>query len=206
MNAPPSTGGRTASPPVQAIKPATIRRRRAAVARHLQAGAPAIAVRLDWNALDAAPGWLTLPEADLSRLARRIGAVRVAPSLRLWIDASRVAAAKDAIGAQFLQSLLALPEARMPLPRDMAKEAEIDSADQVAPMLHATGLAALLASLPAGDLRDAATVTWAPAKPAAMSDLLARMLVSRVRALLVNTDIPSASDAQTSSAQHGEPA
>jgi hypothetical protein len=193
--APGASAGRTASPG-QATRPAAVRRRRAVIARRLQAGAPAIAVRLDWKALDAAPGWLTLPAPDLMRFARRIGAVRGIPSIRLWIDAPRVGAAKEAIGARFLQSLLALPESRMPLPQDMAQEPEMDTADQVSPVLQATGLAVLLASLPAGDLRDTGAAIWAPARPADMPTPVAQMLVSRVRALSVNADASAAGDAR----------
>jgi hypothetical protein len=151
----------------------------------LQAGAPAVAARIDWQDLEAAPGWLALPEPDLSRFAMRVGAFACAPSLRMWIDASRLAAAKAAIGPRFLQALLALPEALVTLPRSLRPALELASADRVAAELRASGLGVLAASLPPGILRDAAIALHEPVTPAPMPDEVARRLLTRVQSLIL---------------------
>ena len=164
-------------------EPARVRRRRAAVARRLLPVSPALAARLDWAALESAPSWLALPDAELNCLALQIGALRNAPLLRMWIDARRLVTASNAVGSGFLQAVLAQPEAQLPLAPDLMQGPAIGTADQVVPALRATGLAVLLASLPPGSLREATAASWAPAEAATMSDAIARMLIARVESL-----------------------
>ena len=173
-------------------RPALLRRHRAAVARRLLPGAPALAARLDWAALESAPAWLTLPDAELTPFALQVGAFRYAPLLRMWIDAPRLAAASSAVGPDFFQALLAQPEAQVPLPPDLEQGPAIGMADQVVPVLRATGLAVLLASLPSGSLRDATAASWAPAKAATMADAVARMVIARVESLVSKVVPPTA--------------
>ena len=164
-----------------AAGPAAVRRRRAAVARRLQAGAPQAAARVDWKTLAAAPAWLALGDDDLARLASRAGAMQHAPLMRMWIDAGRLAAAAAALGDEFLQCLLTLPEAQMPLPPDLLQGPAIGTAEQVAPVLRATGQGVLLAALPSGPLRHAVAACWSPVEPCSMAEEVAGMLIARVQ-------------------------
>jgi len=159
------------------------RRRRAAVARRLIAAAPDAAAALDWAALDAAPGWLALADTELMGLARQVGALLCAASIRLWIDAARIGAARTALGPTFLQALQALPEAHV-LPRNVAPCPRIDTGEQVAPMLRTSGLGVLLASLPSGPLRRAATAVLGTTA-STMAPALAQSLVTRAQTLTV---------------------
>lgn len=190
---------------------ALLRRRRAAVARRLLPATPALAARLDWAALESAPPWLAVPDGELTRFALQVGAFRQAPLLRMWIDARRLAAAGSAVGPDCLQALLAQPEAQVPLPPDLAQGPAIGTADQVVPVLRATGLAVLLASLPPGSLRDATAAAWAPAEAAPMADAVARMMIARVESLVSKVDPPTADKAAPPAraaprAARGEPA
>lgn len=159
------------------------RRRRAAVARRLLAAAPEAAAALDWDTLDAAPTWLSLPDTELMVLARQVGAILCAASIRLWIDGARIGAARAALGAPFLQALQALPDAQL-LPRNVAPCPRIDTAEQVAPMLRTSGLGVLLASLPSGPLRRAATAVLG-STASTMAPALAQSLVARAQTLTV---------------------
>jgi len=159
------------------------RHRRAAVARRLLAAAPDAVASLDWDTLDAAPTWLALSDADLMVLSRHVGAILCAASIRLWIDGARLGAARAALGAPFLQALLALPDAQV-LPRNVAPCPRIDAAEQVAPMLRTSGLGVLLASLPSGPLRRAATALLG-STASTMAPALAHTLVSRAQTLTV---------------------
>ena len=164
-----------------AIDAAARRHRRAAVARRLLAAAPDAAGSLDWETLDTAPAWLALSDPELMVLARQVGAVLCASSVRLWIDGARLGAARAALGAPFLQALQALPDAQV-LPRNVAPCPRIDSAEQVAPMLRTSGLGVLLASLPNGPLRRAATALLG-STASTMAAALAQALVSRAQTL-----------------------
>jgi hypothetical protein len=162
---------------------ATSRRRlRATVARKLLAAAPDAAAALDWDALDAAPSWLALPDTELMVLARQVGAVLCASTMRLWIDGARLGAARAAVGAPFLHALLALPEAEL-LPRNVAPCPHIDAAEQVAPQLRGSGLAVLLASLATGSLRRTASAAFGTAA-SSMAPVLAQSLVTRAQKLV----------------------
>jgi hypothetical protein len=164
---------------------ATRRHRRAAVARRLLAAAPDAAGSLDWDALDTAPTWLSLSDSELMVLARQVGAMLCAASVRLWIDGARLGAARTALGAPFLKALLALPDAQV-LPRNVAPCPRIDGAEQVAPVLRTSGLGVLLASLPSGPLRRAASALLG-STASAMAPALAQALVSRAQTLTVRT-------------------
>jgi len=180
-----TTISRLDGPPARADTPAldaaTRRQRRAAVARRLLAAAPDVAASLDWETLDSAPAWLALSDAELMVLARQVGAMLCATSVRLWIDGARLGAARAALGAPFLQALQALPDAQL-LPRNVAPCPRIDAAEQVAPMLRTSGLGVLLASLPNGPLRRAATALLG-STASTMAAALAHALVSRAQTL-----------------------
>jgi len=169
--------------------PRSRRRRRAAVARRLLAVAPEAAAALDWEALDAAPGWLAMSDTDLMVLARQVGALLSAASIRLWIDGARIAAARTALGGPFLQALQALPEAQV-LPRNVAPSPRIDSAEQVAPLLRTSGLAVLQASLSNATLRRAAA-SMLGNHASTMAPALAQSLVARAQTLVVRTPPPA---------------
>ena len=168
----------------------SLRRRRAAIARRLIAAAPDIAPTLDWDALDAAPAWLTMSDGELMVLARQVGAMLCASTLRLWIDGARLNATRAAVGVSYLQALLAMPEAQL-LPRNVAPCPRIDTAEQVAPMLRTSGLAVLIASLPNGGLRRAA-VAMLGTTASSMAQALAQSLVSRAQALVARNAPTSA--------------
>jgi hypothetical protein len=166
------------------------RRQRAAVGERLMAHAPAAAAELDWDALDAAPDWLAWPEAQALALQYRVGALLCAPTIRLWIDAPRLAATARAVGAEYLQALLSLPDQQV-LPRDLADCPRIDRPEQVAPLLRAAGAAVMLAALPAGPLRRAVASTLAPITASPMAGALAESLVARAQRLAAQPVAPA---------------
>lgn len=154
------------------------RRQRAAVAQQLIARAPHAVDAIDWDTLDAAPEWMAWTGDRLEALQQQVGAIVLAPQLRLWIDAPRLTAATRALGAPLLLALLALPDGEM-LPRDVTPSPRIERADQVAPSLGACGAGVLLAALPSGELRQAAALLLTPTRPSPMAGALARSLVAR---------------------------
>ncbi len=158
------------------------RRQRAALAQRLRQRAPDAVGTLDWDALDAAPAWLALPEDELTRFECQVGALLCAPLLRLWIDGARLNAARSAVGAPFLQALRALPSTQI-LPGNVAPSPRIDHAEQVAPLLRAAGASVLLASMLPGPLRLVVGTALAPATPAQMAGPLAQSLIARVLTL-----------------------
>jgi hypothetical protein len=162
------------------------RRRRAAIAERLLARSPTEAAALDWDALDQAPDWLALPEQEFAALQCRVGAILHAPNMRLWIDGARIAAARAAVGEQFLRQLLA-DSTGPSLPRALSMRRRIDAAAHVGLALAGAGAAVLLAALPPGPLRDAATAILAPSEPAEIHPQLAQATLSRVRALAAVT-------------------
>jgi len=153
---------------------------RAAAARRLLAAAPDCAAALDWDALAEAPHWLALPQPALARFARRVGAVLCAPAVKLWIDGPRIAAARAALGDDFLQALL--DEADVPVV-DAGGRARQESAERLPALLQAGGAGVLLASLPHGPLRRAAAAVLGPAVELALTPALAHTLVARTQAL-----------------------
>lgn len=154
------------------------RRQRAAVAEQLIARVPHAVEAIDWNALDGAPEWMAWDAERLEALQHRVGALVLAPELRLWIDAPRLAAATRALGAPMLHALLALPDGEM-LPRDVTPAPHIVRADQVAQSLRACGASVLLAALPSAELRQATSLLLTPTRPSPMAGALARSLVAR---------------------------
>jgi hypothetical protein len=154
------------------------RQQRAVVAQRLRSRAADAVASLDWDALDAAPGWLALPDGELQRFEAQVGAMLCAPLLKLWIDGPRLGAARAALGAAFLQALRALPSTQI-LPSNVAPCPRIDSAEQVAPQLRGAGASVLLASMQPGPLRLVVAAAMAPASPAAMAGPLAQSLIAR---------------------------
>jgi len=156
------------------------RHHRAAVARRVVEKAPAVAAELDWGQLALAPQWLALNESGLGTFARRVGAVLCAPAVRLWIDRPRIAAARAALGDGFLHALLA--DRDVPA-LDAGGQPRLDSAERVPTLLQATGSGVLLASLPMGALRRAASDVLGPAVDLAIPAAVALSLIERTHAL-----------------------
>jgi hypothetical protein len=154
------------------------RQQRAVVAQRLRSRAANAVASLDWDALDAAPGWLAMSDADLQRFEGQVGAILCAPMLKLWIDGPRLTAARAALGAGFLQALRALPSTQM-LPSNVAPCPRIDTGEQVGPLLRLAGMSVLLASMQPGPLRSVVTMAMAPATAAAMAGPLAQSLIAR---------------------------
>lgn len=152
------------------------------MAQQLLDGAPHALDAIDWEALDGAPEWLAWDAARLQALQLQVGALVLAPQLRLWIDTARLAAAARALGAPLLHALLALPDGEM-LPRDAMPAPRIERAEQVAPSLRGCGAGVLLAALPASALRRAAALLMTPTQPSTMAGALARSLVARAMQL-----------------------
>ena len=165
------------SPSATLARASVRRRHRAAVAEQLMARAPQMVEALDWTGLDAAPEWLGWTPERLDALQLQVGGLLLAPELRLWIDAPRLAAAARALGALTLHALLALRNGEV-LPRDVATTPQIERAEQVAPALRAAGASVLLATLPSGELRQAAALLLTPVRPSPMAGALARSLVT----------------------------
>jgi len=158
------------------------RQQRAAVAQRLRQCAADAVGSLDWDALDAAPGWLALSDAELRRFEAQVGATLCASVVKLWIDGPRLAAARAALGAGFLQALRGMPSTQM-LPSNVAPCPPIDSAEQVAPLLRSAGVSVLLASMQPGPLRSVVSTVLAIGAPAAMAAPLAQSLIVRAAAL-----------------------
>ena len=158
------------------------RRRRAALAERLLAQAADIAPAIDWQTLDSAPPWLSLPATALTTLARRLGALLCAPALRLWIDRPRLAAAHAAVGAPFLQAVLAQPDGPALQPA-LATQLQLAAADRVGALLQSSGVAVLLATLPPGTLERAAAAMLAPAAALDVAPQTALELVAHEQAL-----------------------
>lgn len=153
------------------------RRNRAAVAARLIARAPEKVAAVEWEMLDRAPEWLALPDAALGSFCARVGAVQLAPTMRLWIDGARIAAARAAIGDAYLQAVLAdapnTPHAVQP---------PIPAAD-VRRALTAAGAGVLIAAFPPGPMREAVGATFAPIEAAPMVPDLAQAIVARAQTL-----------------------
>lgn len=170
------------SAPLTADAATSARRRRTTLAARLIHQAPALAAALDWDTLDSAPAWLSLPDDQLAALQCRIGALLHMRAMQLWIDGARLGAARTALGEPFLSGLLAQPEAAA-VPTGCLNLPCIDTAMQVAPLLRATGASVLLASLRPGPLHSAAAALLAPATTAEMHAELAQTLIARAAPL-----------------------
>jgi len=163
---------------MNAVDCGELRHRRAAIAERLLTKAPHLAPAIDWDTLDQAPSWLSLPAPALAALERRLGVLLCAPALRMWIDRPRLAAVQTAVGAPFLQAVLTQPDGPALRPA-VAMQLQLAAAGQVGALLQASGVAVLLASLPSGALKRAAATALAPAAaldvaPQAALELLAR--------------------------------
>ena len=182
----------------QAVLDAAARRaHRAAVAKTLEGAAheepggtaaPPRAASLDWPALDAAPPWLALDGPSLQMLRRRAGSVLLAPALRLWIGAAKVNAAREAVGHAWWWRLLD----HRPWP-DWSPELaqwgdwpadDTTSAAAVGAVLDEAGTEVLLATLPHGALRHAASQTLG-ANPATTFGVMPQAQAQAVLALTV---------------------
>ncbi|MDG0856466.1 hypothetical protein [Roseateles puraquae] len=138
----------------------TERALRAAVARRLLADAPNEARSLTWAQLDAAPAWLALAPDDLMALARRCGSVLAAPALRLWIAGPLRELARATLGPAWWRALRSAPDwPALPagLPTALADWPPQNSPDALGQQFTEAGAAVLLASLPHGALRHAAS-------------------------------------------------
>lgn len=138
----------------------TDRALRAAIARRLLADAPTEARSLSWAQLDTAPAWLALPHDELHALARRCGSVLAAPALRLWIAAPLRELGRAALGPAWWRALRSAPDwPRLPdgLPAALADWPPVASPDALAQQFTEAGAAVLLAGLPHGALRHAAS-------------------------------------------------
>lgn len=138
----------------------TDRALRAAVAQRLLADVPVEARALTWSQLDAAPAWLALERDDLLALARRCGSVLAAPALRLWIAGPLRELARAALGAPWWRALRSAPDwPALPegVPGSLVDWPQLTTAEALAQQFTEAGAAVLLAGLPHGALRHAAS-------------------------------------------------
>jgi hypothetical protein len=138
----------------------TDRRTRARVARQLLDEAPVEARTLSWAQLDAAPAWLALERGELQLLALRCGSVLAAPALRLWIAGSLRELARATLGAAWWRALRSAPDwPTLPegLPSSLDGWPDVSTPEALGRQLTEAGAAVLLAGLPHGSLRHAAS-------------------------------------------------
>lgn len=139
----------------------------------------------EWQVLDGAPCWLGLESADLQRWLCRIGAVFCAPALSLWIDARRTRAARAAVGAAFMDRLMAAQD--LPSPAGIAPlpnggEAMLrgqDAAAAIEELLRATGAAVIVNAMGRGALRQAVSGALTPIAELVMPAAHAGRLLQR---------------------------
>jgi hypothetical protein len=143
----------------------TERQLRASIARHLLHDAPAEARTLSWSQLDAAPAWLGLERAELQALALRCGSVLAAPALRLWIAGPLRELGRSALGASWWRALRSTPDwPPLPagLPAPLADWPQVGTPEALAQQFTEAGSAVLLAGVPHGALRHAASRRLGP--------------------------------------------
>jgi hypothetical protein len=143
----------------------TERQLRAQVARRLLDDAPVEARTLTWAQLDAAPGWLALERAELLALALRCGSVLAAPALRLWIAGPLRDLARSALGAPWWRALRGAqdwPPLPQGLPGGLSDWPEVSTPEALSQQFTEAGAAVLLAGLPHGSLRHAASRRLGP--------------------------------------------
>jgi hypothetical protein len=160
-----------------------MRAHRAEVAQRLLGSAPEAVAAIDWDALERAPGWLALPAAALETLQRRLGAMWCAPALRLWIDRTRLEAARRAVGASFLDAVLANDNAGAALAHRTVLELEYVPARELGTLLQSIGAAVLAASLRDGALHDLAPAVLGQPAAIDIAPATAAALVERAQAL-----------------------
>lgn len=141
------------------------RRLRAQVARRLLEDAPTEARALTWAQLDAAPPWLALQRTELLALALRCGSVLAAPALRLWIAGPMRELARTALGVIWWRALRdahdwpPLPEG---LPGGLSDWPDVSTPAALSQQFTEAGAAVLMAGLPHGSLRHAASRRLGP--------------------------------------------
>lgn len=143
----------------------TERQLRARVARRLLDDAPVEARTLTWPQLDAAPAWLALERAELQVLALRCGSMLAAPALRLWISGPLRELARAAVGAPWWRALRStphLPPLPAGLPASLADWPQVSTPEALAQQFTEAGAAVLLAGLPHGAMRHAASRRLGP--------------------------------------------
>ena len=143
----------------------TERQLRAQVARRLLEDAPAEARSLSWAQLDAAPAWLALERDELLALARRCGSVLAAPALRLWIAGPMRELARAALGVPWWRALRSAqdwPALPAGLPASLSDWPEVATPEALSQRFTEAGAAVLLAGLPHGSLRHAASRRLGP--------------------------------------------
>lgn len=141
------------------------RQARARLARRLLDEAPAEARSLSWAQLDAAPAWLALERAELLALARRCGSVLAAPALRLWIAGPLRELARTALGVPWWRAVRSAPDwPALPadLPASLSDWPDVTTPEALAQRFTEAGAAVLLAGLPHGALRHAASRRLGP--------------------------------------------
>jgi hypothetical protein len=141
------------------------RQTRASVARRLLEEAPAEARTLSWAQLDAAPAWLALERSELHALALRCGSVLAAPALRLWIAGPLRELARAALGVAWWRALRNAqdwPPLPAGLPASLADWPEVSTPEALGQQFTEAGAAVLLAGLPHGALRHAASRRLGP--------------------------------------------
>ncbi len=143
----------------------TERALRARIARRLLADAPAEARSLSWAQLDAAPAWLALEQDELLGLARRCGSVLAAPALRLWISGPLRELARATLGVPWwraLRSAADWPPLPAGLPASLSGWPQVGTPEALSQQFTEAGAAVLLAGLPHGSLRHAASRRLGP--------------------------------------------
>ena len=164
----------------------TDRRQRARLARRLLEDAPAEARSLSWAQLDAAPAWLALEREELLALARRCGSVLAAPALRLWIAGPLRDLARSALGAPWWRALRggqdwpALPAG---LPASLSDWPDVTTPEALSQRFTEAGAAVLLAGLPHGSLRHAASRRLGPVAAWVMPQATAQAVLRETLAL-----------------------
>jgi hypothetical protein len=143
----------------------TERQLRACVARRLLEDAPVEARTLSWAQLDAAPAWLALERDELLALARRCGSVLAAPALRLWIAGPMRELARAALGVPWWRALRSAqdwPALPAGLPPSLSDWPDVRTPEALSQRFTEAGAAVLLAGLPHGSLRHAASRRLGP--------------------------------------------
>lgn len=141
------------------------RQLRARLAKRLLEDAPTEARTLSWAQLDAAPAWLGLDRAELQALALRCGSVLAAPALRLWIAGPLRELARSALGVSWWRALRGAPDwPALPqgLPASLGGWPEVSTPQALGQQFTEAGAAVLLAGLPHGSLRHAASRRLGP--------------------------------------------
>jgi len=100
---------------------------------------PAVEPGLDWDTLLKLPQWCCWPKPEQLRLILVAGALFSAPAMRLWIDASRIRVARELIGDNTFERVMANDA----VPKEPI---ELMSSDNVEALFLSTGAAVLLGS------------------------------------------------------------